>query len=462
MNKFIKSLSLLSIIWAGSAIHADAQMVKGVIADSALSKRVFVLYNPEKGGSQFDGIEAKVNVDAQGKFSYDAKHLENRKFCPAFLVLGDNSEHQFLLQPGSTLNVKVTKKDGKPQVSFSGKDADASIFMHHYGECYNYELFFPYDDEPDQLKGQDKTKILEDKYQALVKEAKKVKNPELRQFLTQLNEDAHVNFLTRLLPKDSEQKKALVQGIDVNNWIGLYNYLPQRVVMANMDNKLDSLFGHDMTDYGLAYLKVVKQKVTDSDVRHALLDECAKTVLSYGKDYADIDKFWKPYCEMAAGDSSLISRYASKVAAIKSTKKGMMAPDFTFSDRDGKSHRLSDMRGKVIYIDCWATWCGPCCKEIPFLEKRVAEYKGNNKVRFISISVDSNKQAWLKKLDKDKPAWEQFIVSKEENLALSKAYGITGIPRFLIINADGTIADSDAFRPSAEDFHEKLDAVLNK
>jgi len=462
MKNIIKSLSLLSIIWAGSAIHADAQMVKGVIADTALSKRVSIVYNPEKGGSQFDGVEAKIEVDAKGQFSFDAKQLGNRTFCPAYLYLGDSSEHQFMLTPGTTLSIKVTRKDGKPQVSFSGKNADAATFMLHYGECYDYELFFPFDGDPDLLKGQDKQKVLETKYQALVKEMKKVKNPELRQFLTKLNEGAHVNFLTRLLPENSQQEKDLVAKIDANDWIGLYNYLPQRVIRSNMDSKLDSLFGHDMTEYGLAYLQQVKQRVTDPDVRHALLNECANSTLNYGKDFADIDKFWKPYCEMAASDSSLIKKYADKVAAIKAIKKGKMAPDFTFCDRDGKSYRLSDMRGKVVYIDCWATWCGPCCREIPFLEKRVAEYKGNDKVRFISISLDSNKQAWLKKLDKDKPEWEQFIVNKEELLALSKAYGITGIPRFLIINADGTIADGDAFRPSDEDFHQQLDAVLNK
>ncbi len=462
MNRILKSLSLLSIIWAGSAMQADAQMIKGMIADSALSKRVYITYNPEKGGSRFEGVEATIDVDAKGQFSYDAKHLGNLAFCPATLILGDKSEWNFMLRPGSTVSVRVVKKGGKPQISFSGKDADASTFMLHYGEAYDYEVFFPFEGEKDLLAGQDRKAVLQAKYQALAKEVKKVKSADLRQFLTQLNEDAYVNFLTRLLPKDSKQKADMIAKIDVNNWIGLYNYLPQRVIRANMDSKLDSLFGHDMTDYGLAYLDVVKQKVTDPIVRHALLEECGKTTLMYGKNYADIDRFWKPYCELAAGDSSLIKRYADLVMAIKTTKKGMMAPDFTFSDRDGKSYRLSDMRGKVVYIDCWATWCGPCCREIPFLEKRVAEYKGNDKVRFISISVDSNKQAWMKKLDKDKPEWEQFIVNAEENKVMSKAYGIAGIPRFILINADGTIADGDAFRPSDEDFHQQLDAVLNK
>lgn len=370
----IKYLSLASIIWVSSAFKATAQMVKGEICDSSLSKKAYIIYNPEKGGDQFDGVEDRLQIDDKGRFSYDARRLGDRTFCPAYLILGDGSEWQFMLKPSSTLQVKVEKKKGDTEVTFSGKDAEASNFMKHYGKLYDYQVFFPYEGEKRVLAGQDSIKVLEDGYQTLAKEVK---------------------------------------------------------------------------------------KVTDPTVLHALLDDCGEYTLTYGKDIADVDRFWKSYCEMAGGDSTLIKKYQDKVIAIKAIKKGKEAPDFTFSDRDGKSYHLKDFRGKVLYIDCWATWCGPCCKEIPFLEKRVEEYKDNDKVRFISISMDSNKQAWMNKLDKDKPQWEQFIVSKEEHKALSKAYGISGIPRFLVINANGTIANGDAFRPSDEKFHEQLDEIIN-
>ena len=370
----IKYLSLASIIWVSSAFKATAQMDKGELCDSSLSKKAYIIYNPEKGGDQFDGVEDRLQIDDKGRFSYDARRLGDRTFCPAYLILGDGSEWQFMLKPSSTLQVKVEKKKGDTEVTFSGKDAEASNFMKHYGKLYDYQVFFPYEGEKRVMAGQDSIKVLEDGYQTLAKEVK---------------------------------------------------------------------------------------KVTDPTVLHALLDDCGEYTLTYGKDIADIDRFWKSYCEMAGGDSTLIRKYQDKVVAIKAIKKGKEAPDFTFSDRDGKSYHLKDFRGKVLYIDCWATWCGPCCKEIPFLEKRVEEYKDNDKVRFISISMDSNKQAWMNKLDKDKPQWEQFIVSKEEHKALSKAYGISGIPRFLVINANGTIANGDAFRPSDEKFHEQLDEIIN-
>mgnify|MGYP004657840915 FL=1 len=346
--------------------------------------------------------------------------------------------------------------------AFSERNAAAADWIKTYNSSYDYAVFFPFDDEKDPLAGKDRVKVLEEKYKHLSGQLKKIKDARIRQYLGHLNEDARINFLTRILPKNDARRKEMISGIDVNSWLGLYNYLPQLVIKASIDASLDSLYGHDMTEYGLAKMQAISARVSNARVRHALLDDCASDVLLYGKDYADIDRFWKPYCEMAGSDSLLIRKYADKVKSIKNTKKGMMAPEFFFTDREGNVHSSKEFLGKVVYIDCWATWCGPCCREIPYLEKRVAEYQGNGKVRFVSISMDSNRQAWLKKLDKDNPAWEQFILDKVQDEALSKAFGINGIPRFILLNADGTIADSDAFRPSDKDFHQQLDAVLNK
>lgn len=344
--------------------------------------------------------------------------------------------------------------------AFAARDAKAAEFVKQYDASYDYAVFFPFENEEDPLSGKDKVSELEKRYQTLSKLTKKLKDARIKKFLTRLNEDARINFLSRLYPKDDVRRKKLLAHIDVNNWIGLYNYLPQRIVSANMDASLDSLFGHDMTEYGLAELKAIREKVSSPKVCYALWDDCAKEVLNYGRDYKNIDRFWIPFCEAVGKDSRLVRKYQAKVDAIKNTKKGMMSPQFSFTDKDGKVYQISDMKGKVVYIDCWATWCGPCCREIPFLEKRVEEYKGNDKVRFISISMDSNKNAWLKKLDKDQPQWEQFIVDKAQHDTLSKAFGISGIPRFIIINADGTIADADAFRPSDDKFHELMNEII--
>lgn len=435
-------------------------MVIGDIADTALAKKVYIIYNTRRGGDQFSGNEDKVDVDAKGHFSFDTKLPANLPYCPAILYLGDGSEHDFLLQTGKTLNIKVAKdKHGKVILSFKGDNADAAKFLYNYGNAYNYSEFFTLPGETSKYKPGEDVAEIKARYTKLAKEVKEIRDPELRHFLTTLNDDARVNFLSRLTT-DKREKDSLYAKIDPNSWIGLYNYLPLRFIEEHMDTTVHANWGGDMTDYGLEYMRTIKKYITDPDVRHALLDDCAKVTINYGKDFKDIDAFWRPFCEFAGNDSSLIKEYAFKVNSLKATKPGMKATDFTFNDRDGNTHKLSDFLGKTVYIDCWATWCGPCCKEIPFLEKRVAEYKDNDKVVFISISCDQNQKAWLTKLDKDKPEWAQFIVTPDQNRIMSKAYGINAIPRFMVIKSDGTIGNSDAFRPSDEDFHKQLDAFL--
>ena len=149
-------------------------------------------------------------------------------------------------------------------------------------------------------------------------------------------------------------------------------------------------------------------------------------------------------------------------ARLYQGKKGEMAADFTYPDRNGKLVSLSDFRGKVVLVDVWATWCGPCCAEIPHLEKLVERFKDNDKIQFISISVDTALKAWLNKLEKDKPAWAQFIFPKEEAARFMQAWGISGIPRFILIDRNGKIYAADAPRPSDEGLVEILEKAMNE
>lgn len=139
---------------------------------------------------------------------------------------------------------------------------------------------------------------------------------------------------------------------------------------------------------------------------------------------------------------------------------GTSAPEIEFEDIDGGIHRLSDFVGKPVYVDLWASWCGPCCEEIPYLAKFVASLGNDPEIVCISISVDEERDNWTAKLAEVGSAWPQFLATEAGQESISNQYFVSGIPRFLLIDAEGKIASVNAPRPSSPDLLNELKDLL--
>ena len=139
---------------------------------------------------------------------------------------------------------------------------------------------------------------------------------------------------------------------------------------------------------------------------------------------------------------------------------GSDAPDIEFEDPDGGIHHLSDFAGMPVYVDLWASWCGPCCEEIPYLAEFVESLGDNPEIVCISISIDEERDNWTNKLAEVTPSWLQFLATDEGQACISNQYFVTGIPRFLLIDANGKIASVNAPRPSTANLLEELKDLL--
>lgn len=183
-----------------------------------------------------------------------------------------------------------------------------------------------------------------------------------------------------------------------------------------------------------------------------VIDEAAKQ-RSYAAFQAITDKYRAYF--LTTDQRTQIMKYDS---ALKVFKTGQEAINFSYPDVSGKIVSLSDFKGKLVLVDVWATWCGPCIKEIPYL-KALEKAFHDKDVAFLSVSVDQQK---------DLEKWKKFIADEQlggiqlfaggGNTVISTAYKITGIPRFMLFDKKGNIIEVDSPRPSDP----KLKEILNK
>lgn len=163
----------------------------------------------------------------------------------------------------------------------------------------------------------------------------------------------------------------------------------------------------------------------------------------------ELPSLWERYKQVAADCPEVLAKWQEQYDKTMALAPGKPVNDVTMQTPDGTEVQLSSIFGKLLYIDVWATWCGPCCAEIPYIEKLVNQFKGNDKVAFASISTDSTDEPWLKKLASDRPAWAQYRLNSERKKQFCDDWDIPTIPRFIMIAPDGTICDANAPRPSS-------------
>jgi thiol-disulfide isomerase/thioredoxin len=155
-----------------------------------------------------------------------------------------------------------------------------------------------------------------------------------------------------------------------------------------------------------------------------------------------------------------VSNYPTEHYNFTVLQKGKPSPKFNYPDVNGNTVSLDDLKGKYVYVDVWATWCGPCKKEIPFLKELDAEYDGKD-LAIVSLSIDKqeNKQKWLTMIKQEELKGIQILADKDWNSEFVTAYNITGIPRFILIDPEGNIFDANAPRPSDPRLKELLSSL---
>ena len=239
-----------------------------------------------------------------------------------------------------------------------------------------------------------------------------------------------------------------------NDYIFSSNY--RSVVKSKLRSASQKLVEKDSIANDIAYLTAIGA-IKNDKIRNDLLFNDAKYGITYTDNLEDYYTIFSKHSTNEINNKKIAKDYKS----LKSLAKGSPSPKFNdYENNAGGSKSLDDLKGKYVYIDVWATWCGPCIAEIPSLKKLEKDFHNKN-IEFVSISIDRKK---------DHEKWKKMIVSKElEGLQLFaddnwnskfiKDYMIKGIPRFILIDPQGNIINANAKRPSNEKLVETLKSL---
>lgn len=142
--------------------------------------------------------------------------------------------------------------------------------------------------------------------------------------------------------------------------------------------------------------------------------------------------------ESEFGSETLIGQRLKNIVPAAAPAIGQKAPDIVGINKDGEVFKLSDLKGQVVLIDFWASWCGPCRHESPNVVANYNKYKDKG-FTILSISADKDKNSWLKAIEQDHYTWKNHLLSQENNYKAQRDYQVQGYPTMFLVDSDGTL-----------------------
>lgn len=137
-------------------------------------------------------------------------------------------------------------------------------------------------------------------------------------------------------------------------------------------------------------------------------------------------------------------------------KVGQKAPEFALPGLNGDSVKLGDLKGKVVLVDFWASWCGPCRQNNPYLVRLYKKYQQKG-FEILGVSIDKKDADWKKAINADQLPWTQVNDNKGWEASSTLVYGVDAIPASFLLDKDGVIR---AINPEGNELENRLRKLL--
>ncbi|MCH7399168.1 TlpA family protein disulfide reductase [Belliella sp. DSM 107340] len=410
---------------------------------------------------------AKTSVSEDGSFQleFDAESSEN------YSVRAGREGFSLFLSPGDSVFVEVDSEDFKNSFKLHGDHVSENTFIFEKDKLYrdsgmgnmmelmklDKEAYFAKKNEffatltsqledLNQKEGIDEEFVkLEEayiEYQPLLLDSQ---YPMYHAYVNKVSQDS-VDF-----PK--EEVKTKIAALDLNRSdllkSGSYKALIDRRIGDTVSEimKQDTTLAKSSEGYEKARFMAMDSLLQNQEVKDQFLFDYIKSNLEYRGPVhvkSSYDKF------IAENQSPKLQ---SKLEAIKQKwdpiMPGQEVPDFNFVNMEGDEVKLSDLKGNLVYIDIWATWCGPCIAEHPHWDKMKEEYKDKD-ISFLTVSIDDSKEPWEKMVKAKNMEGLQWFTENAWRSEIAQHFMVNAIPRFLLLDKEGKVLDPSADRPSGK------------
>ncbi|GAA4969094.1 TlpA disulfide reductase family protein [Algibacter aquimarinus] len=444
----MKKLLILALIITISACKEEPKVDYTVVTGKITNKA-----SGDFSIQSFDRtFEKTLEVSEDGTFA-DTLTVDGNSY-----VLYDGKNPIFMhLESGYNLNVTYDATDFDNTLTITGKGSEINNYL--LSKRKNQKELFGNSKDTyslDEAEYKEKMGSIKDTQLALLESVKGIPGDYLEKEKRNLNysylyklsdyQGAHRYFTKQQDFEVTEGFLNELEGLDYNSVDDFeFSQDYKRLVTSNYRKEATDLSKKDSIENDIAFLKTVSS-IDNEVIKNGLLFDHATFGITYTKD---LDTYYNTYMANSTDDdnNAIITEKYNKLQALNA---GKPSPQFVnYENYKGGKTSLSDLKGKYVYIDVWATWCAPCLGEIPSLKKVEKQFHDNN-IEFVSISIDKlpDHEKWKTMIEEKELGGVQLFADNDWKSKFVTDYQIEGIPRFILIDPEGNIVDANAPRPS--------------
>nr|WP_315242265.1 TlpA disulfide reductase family protein [uncultured Flavobacterium sp.] len=446
---YLMALALAFVSW--NKKEADYALISGVITHKSADWKIV---------SKDQSFSQTLKIDAQGKFS-DTLRVKEGIY---FLYDGKNFA-QLYIENGAAIVVNADAADFNKTIKFSGKGSEATNYLAAKQQAEDklmgdQKAFYMLEEAEFKAKSKQIKAGLETVLNGVKGLSESYKTKEKRNlnysYLAKLDnyEKYHEYFAAKPGFKVSQGFLSELDGLSFEN-LEDFNFSEdyKKMIVSHHMKQAEILSKSGSLAEDVAAIKSIGT-VSNETIKNELLFSMAAVGIT---TTADLKSYYKEFMAASSNEDNkkAVTQSYNKLLIVD---KGQPSPKFVnYENNQGGKTSLADLKGKYVYIDVWATWCGPCMAELPFLKKMEEKYEGKN-ITFVSISADkaSAHDKWKKMIVDKKLGGIQLIADKDFDSQFLKDYSIMAIPRFILLDPAGNIISSNAPRPAEEDKIVKL------